>query len=119
MGKLCSFLSRQMAGAELMAKQTTITIEARSLLVLHSSSSRSAWCPICGAEVEAVALKDSGINSTLEQRVLEGWLHLGELHRFESPDGSVLLCLTSLLSRVQSTKPANCGTPRLPKTEKE
>jgi len=119
MGKLCSFLSRQMAGAELMAKQTTITIEARSLLVLHSSSSRRAWCPICGAEVEVVALKDSSVNPALEQLALEHWLRLGELHRFEAPDGSVLLCLTSLLSRVQNTKPANCGTPRLPKNEKE
>jgi hypothetical protein len=102
-----------------MTKQTTITIEAKSLLVLHSRNSRSAWCPMCGAQVEVVALENTGVISNLEQRVLEDWLNSGELHRFEGPDDSVLICLNSLLARVQNTKPANCGIPRLPNTEKE
>jgi hypothetical protein len=102
-----------------MTKQTTITIEARSLLVLHSRNSRNAWCPICGSEVEAVSLENTGAISNLERRALEDWLNFGELHRFKIPDGSVLLCLNSLLAHAQNQKPPNRGLPKLLKTEKE
>jgi hypothetical protein len=102
-----------------MTKRTTITIEVRSLLVLLSCNSINTWCPLCGAEVEAAALKDTGVISNVEQRALEDWLLFGEFHQFTAPDGSLLLCLSSLLARAQKTKPADCGTPRLPGTEKE
>ena len=36
-----------------MAKQTKITIETDSLLILRGRSSVRAWCPRCAAEVEA------------------------------------------------------------------
>src|SRR5450759_4603706 len=41
------FLSREAAEADLMSKQTTITIESKSLLILRSRSSTQAWCPLC------------------------------------------------------------------------
>jgi hypothetical protein len=102
-----------------MTKQTTITIEARSLLVLHSRDSRSAWCPICGSEVETISLENTGVISNLERRALEDWLNSGESHRFKAPDGSVLLCLNSLLAYAQNQKTPNRGFPKLPKAEKE
>jgi hypothetical protein len=43
----------------------------------------------------------------------------GEVHRVGASDGSVLICLSSLLNRVQNAKPANCGNPQLPNTQKE
>jgi hypothetical protein len=42
-----------------------------------------------------------------------------DVHRSAAPDGAALICLNSLLARVQTTKPANGGPPRLPNTEKE
>ena len=87
-----------------MAKQTKITIETDSLLILRSRSSRRAWCPLCSAEGEMIALESVGLVSNLERPALEEWLNAGELHRSQSGDGSVLICLNSLLARVQKTK---------------
>jgi len=102
-----------------MTRKTTITIEAKSLLILHSCNSGSAWCPKCGAEVEAVALETEGVTSYLGEQALEKWLDSGELHRIAAPDGSVLICLNSLLAHAQNQKPPNRGFPRLLNTEKE
>ena len=102
-----------------MAKQTTITIETRSLLILRSRSSRVAYCPECRANVEMIALKDAGVISSLNRAALEQWLDSGALHRAEATDGSSLICLNSLLARVRNTSPANRGLTRLPDTKKE
>jgi hypothetical protein len=86
-----------------MAKQTKITIETDSLLILRGRSSVRAWCPRCAAEVEMIALEDMGVISNLERPELEEWLNSGELHRLQAADGSALTCLDSLLARVQNT----------------
>jgi hypothetical protein len=87
-----------------MAKQTTITIESDSLLILQGRTSRGAWCPLCAAEGEMIALEDTGVISNLERRALEDWLNSGELHQSQAADGSTLICLNSLLARVRNTK---------------
>jgi hypothetical protein len=102
-----------------MAKQTTITIETKSLLILHSRSSRAAYCPDCGAEVEMIAFDDNGVISSLDRAALEQWLNSGELHHADAADGSSLICLNSLAARVRNTNPANRGLARLLDTKKE
>jgi hypothetical protein len=87
-----------------MAKQTKITIETDSLLVLRGRSSTRAWCPQCGADAEMVALENVAVVSNLDRPALEAWLNSGELHRSQAADGSALVCLNSLLARVQNTK---------------
>ena len=90
-----------------MAKQTTIRIETDSLLILRSRSFTRAWCPLCAAEVEMIALEDTRVISNLEQPALEQWLNAGELHRSQAADGSALICLDSLLAHVQNTEITN------------
>jgi hypothetical protein len=102
-----------------MAKQTTITIETRSLLILQSRNSHRAWCQQCAAEGEMIAVDNTELSSNLGERALEQWLNSGQLHRANAADGSSLICLNSLLACLQNTKPTNCGLPRLPDTEKE
>lgn len=85
-----------------MAKLTTVTIETDSLLILRGRSLARAWCPQCAAEVEMIAMKDTGMISNLDQPALEEWLTSEELHRSQAADGSVLTCLNSLLARVQN-----------------
>jgi len=87
-----------------MAKRTKITIETDSLLILRGRSSRRAWCPLCAIESEVIALDNVGVISNLEPPALEEWLNSEELHRSQAADGSVLICLNSLLARVQNTK---------------
>jgi hypothetical protein len=92
-------------------KQTTITLETSSLLILRAQNSRTAWCPLCGAEVEMLDVSGHEI-SALNQLP-------PEVHRSESPDGAALLCLNSLMARVQTTKPNHGGRLCLPNSEKE
>ena len=87
-----------------MAKQTKITIETDSLLILQGRNSRSVWCPKCHAERDMIALENVGVISNLERPALEAWMNSEELHRSHPADGSVLIFLNSLLARVQNTK---------------
>jgi hypothetical protein len=88
-----------------LAKQTKITIETDSLLILHGRSSLRAWCSACAAEVESIDMEHTGVISNLDQPALEEWLNSKELHRLETPDGSAQICLNSLVAMVQKTKP--------------
>ena len=87
-----------------MAKQTKITIETDSLLVVRGHSSARAWCPLCQADVEMIALDNVGVISNLDRLTVEKWFGSGELHRSQAADGSPQVCLNSLLARVQHTK---------------
>ena len=87
-----------------MAKQTKITIESDSLLILRGRSSRRAWCPLCGTDAEMFAFENIGVISNLDRTAVEQWLNSGELHRSQGADGSAQVCLNSLLARVQNTK---------------
>jgi len=42
--------------------------------------------------------------TNLDKAELEEWLGSEELHRVQSPDGSGLICLNSLLARAQKTQ---------------
>jgi hypothetical protein len=87
-----------------MAKHTKITIETESLLVLRGRNTRRAWCPTCSVEGEVIALEEVGLISNLERSALEEWLNSRNLHRSQAADGSTLICLNSLLTRLQKTK---------------
>jgi hypothetical protein len=99
-----------------MSKQTKITVETESLLILHGRNSRRMWCPQCAAEGEVIALEEVGIISNLDRSAFEEWINSGELHRSEIPNGSTLICLNSLLARVQKPKTIS---PVLQKTKGE
>lgn len=92
-------------------KQTTITIETTSLLILRTGNRRTAWCPPCGAEVQMLELSTREI-STLDQLPLD-------VHRSDAPHGAALICLNSLLAHVQTANASKGGPQGLPKTEKE
>lgn len=87
-----------------MAKQAKIIIETESLLVLHGRTSTRAWCPQCRSEEEMVALENTAVESNLTPAAVAEWFTSEELHRSQKADGSLLICLNSLLKRVRNTK---------------
>lgn len=87
-----------------MARKTRIVIETDSLLLLRGRTSRRAWCPRCQAEVEMIAMDETAVMTNLDQKSLEEWLSSEELHHLQSSGGSGLVCLNSLLARVQKTQ---------------
>jgi hypothetical protein len=96
---LASFQRRErFTKGQHMAKQTKITIETDSLLILRRGSSTRAWCPQCAAEGEMIPLEKTGMISGLQKPLPEEWLSSEDLHRSETADGSLLICLNSLLA---------------------
>ena len=93
-GKLHTIRTQQKAIS--MVKQIRITIETNSLLVLRGRNAGRRWCPQCAAESETVALGNAEALAKLQSPGLEEWLISGALHRFETAEGSELICLTSL-----------------------
>jgi hypothetical protein len=89
-----------------MAKQTKITIETDSLLILRGRTALRAWCQQCGGETEMIPLEGVGVISNLPAPEVEAWIESDDLHRSQTHDGKTLICLNSLLKRVQKTKTA-------------
>ena len=87
-----------------MARSIRITIETNSLLILRGRTSSRRWCTQCAEEVEMFALEDTAVLSNLPTRELNEWLNSGHLHRTQTPGGTELICLNSLLAQL--------GTPR-------
>jgi hypothetical protein len=86
-----------------MAKRIRITIETDSLLVIRGRKALSAWCPLCGAEAEMIPLNDVGVVSNLALAEVQAWMDSPDLHHTKTADGSVLICLNSMLKRVRRT----------------
>ena len=89
-----------------MAKQTKITIETDSLLVLRGRTPLRAWCPQCNSEAEMIPLEGVGVISNLPTPEVEDWIESEDLHSSPAPDGGTLICLNSLLKRGQKSKTA-------------
>ena len=87
-----------------MARQTRITIETDSLLVLGGRKPLRAWCPACAAESEMIPLDRAGVISNLPSPEVEAWIESEDLHRVQSAEGAVLICLNSMLKRVHKAK---------------
>jgi len=89
-----------------MARQTKITIETESLMVLRGRGSLRGWCQQCAAEGEMIPIDGVGVISNLAPPVVEAWLESETIHRSQAADGTELICLNSLLKRVQKTRTA-------------
>jgi hypothetical protein len=89
-----------------MAKQTKITIETNSLLVLRGRTPIRSWCPQCAAEGEMIPIEGVGVISNLAPAEVQEWLESETIHRSQAADGAQLICLNSLLKQVQKTKTA-------------
>ena len=88
-----------------MAKQVTITMETNSVVVLRAHTSGPVWCRSCGTEGEAL-LGPRSLAGNAGWAVLQQLIAQDDVHHEQAPDGSLLICLNSLLAfvhdRVQS-----------------
>ena len=83
-----------------MKKQTKITIQTDSLLLLRGRNSARVHCPFCDAESEMIALENLQVISNLDRASVEEWINSGELHRLTGDGGAPGICLNSLLARI-------------------
>lgn len=86
-----------------MARQTRITVETNSVLVLRGQSLIRAWCTACGSDQEMVALERVEDQADLHNVSTDEWLNRSSLHFLEG-NGRRLVCLRSLLASVRIPK---------------
>jgi hypothetical protein len=85
-------------GACGMSKKTTrITIETERVLTVRCGSWGHIWCEQCAADTEIVTLEAVGKFTTTGPAQVQQWLDQGELHWSQSPQGSVRICVRSLM----------------------
>ena len=89
-----------------MAKQTKITIETDSLLILRGRTPLRSWCQQCSGETEMIPLEGVGVISNLAPAQVEEWMESQNLHRSQAPNGETLICLNSMLKCIQKSKSA-------------
>ena len=84
-----------------MIKKTRLietTVELNETIVVRGS--RSSWrlCPDCEPTTALMANpEDAALLAGIPTRVIYRWLESASIHSFETTDGSVLVCLRSLL----------------------
>jgi hypothetical protein len=83
-----------------MAKQTKITIETDSVLILRGRTPLWGWCEQCNGQTEMIPLDGVGVISNLPPAEAEAWIGSQSLHRSQAPDGGTLICINSLLKGI-------------------
>jgi hypothetical protein len=78
-------------------KTTRITVETESLIIIRRAKVRFSICPVCGAEVEIIALDDGSFAEPATAVQVREWLAAGRLHRWQTADGQTRICVPSLL----------------------
>ena len=101
-----------------MSKETKITIETDSLLILRGRTPLRAWCPGCGFEVEMIPVDSVGVISNLAPPDVKAWIQSEDLHHTMAADGGHLICLNSMLKRIQKRDPAQPLTQNMNKEER-
>jgi hypothetical protein len=101
-----------------VVKTTRITIETESLLVVRRGKTIVTWCPVCCAEVEAMAVENDSLGDDISSDVLSQWLATGKLHFWRHGRGPLQICLPSLLQCFASEDARSFQAPRrtAPKT---
>ncbi|HKR26093.1 MAG TPA: hypothetical protein VJS11_01515 [Acidobacteriaceae bacterium] len=94
-----------------MARQTTISIETTSRVVVQTSHSVRAWCPGCAAESEFIPVVPVPAGFGAAAVVWMQCIGSAGLHRVASRGGTALICLRSLLAFVEAnqTSGAQCA----------
>lgn len=81
----------------MVQRTTTITVETNTFLVVRRAKAGLAWCPECGAEVDAITLTAEGFAEPETTTQVEQWLSTGRLHLWRTSEGAVQICVPSLL----------------------
>ncbi len=96
-----------------MALRTTrIIVETETLMIVRHARAALAWCPSCQAEVDVIVLSQSSLSDPETASQMQQWIRCERLHRWYSPEGTVHICVPSLL---QSSAQTEERRPRLPR----
>ena len=81
----------------MVLKSIRVTVESDTLMVVRRAKAVTAWCPVCGAQVDAITLTPESFAEPGAAAEMQQWLAAGKLHLWHSEEGAVQVCVTSLL----------------------
>jgi len=81
-------------------RKLEITIQTSQLLTIRGSRSSRAWCRQCNAEQEVVTLEAAALVADSIATLLNSGSTSAGWHLSQSADGSLRICLPSLLRMV-------------------
>lgn len=80
-------------------KRIEITIQTEQVVTIRRRGCSRRWCPQCGCDVEVVDLAQAEALSNMAQAKLCDRAEGNKWHALEDPDGTILVCLQSLLTQ--------------------
>ncbi len=81
-----------------------LTVERRQRLAIRRANSLiQAWCDACGEKVVMVSGEEAAKLIGKKSREIYRQVEQGLLHSGEKPDGTLLICVKSLLASVNNT----------------
>jgi hypothetical protein len=84
-------------------KRTEITIQTdRVLLIKRRKGSVLGWCPSCAQQVEMVSPDEAAVIARVSSRTIYRWVEAEKLHFIETSQGTLLICIGSLLKSTKS-----------------
>ena len=88
-----------------MKRRTEITIEtSRLTLISNVGGATRARCSLCDGQVEMVSPDQAATLSRLSTRIIHRMVDEGKLHFNEMPDGSLLICIDSIVVEANKNK---------------
>ena len=89
----------------MVLRTTRITIETETFIVVRRAKATVAWCPECVAEVDVITLARDSAAEPATSAELQRWMSTGKLHLWHSPEGTVHICVNSLLQSSAEQNP--------------
>jgi hypothetical protein len=79
-------------------KKTEIIVEREQVLVIRRLDDRQPrWCAECAEQAQMLSVDEGAALAQVSARAVYRWVESGQLHFVETEDGSLLVCINSLL----------------------
>jgi hypothetical protein len=78
-------------------RRMQITIQTDEVTIIRRRHGRHTWCQECACEVEVVGMEEAGVLAGMTQRALRNCGQIQGWHLSDAGDGTLLVCLKSLL----------------------
>jgi hypothetical protein len=92
------FSALDVRGRVKVRKKTTVSVETERILTIKRRRLEiDGWCQGCGEQVKLVTPETASAMTGLSVRAICRMVEASEVHFLETPSGSLLICLNSLL----------------------
>lgn len=99
-----------------MKRRIQLTVETHQLLVIsRTKGSTQGWCSECAGHVPLIKPEEAAVLAGVSPRTIYRRVEAGLVHFAESPEGWLLICISSLLDENRFNPAAPLRTQHLPK----